>query len=421
MTVKKFTGIKPFSFQKDVIDEVKSAKGTGKTVVVKSRRQVGKSMLICNLLLYFAINYAKTTNYSVSPTLKQGKKLYKSIVESISGSGIIKARNATDLSIQLINGSYIYFKSAEQKEALRGETCSGLLCIDEAAYISDDVFNIILPWCDFHKAVTLIVSTPFIKSGFFFRYYNYGLNNENNTISIDWNNQKYQEDLNKILPLEKLAEYERTLPRNVFLSEYMGEFLDTEGMVFTNYNKCIKHNIIKPNDKLFVGIDYATGNEGDDTVVSMFNDKGEQVYLDFFNKLSTTRQIERIYNGLEPYLKQIIVIACELNSIGTPMTDLLKKRSQVMTRKIVGFNTTNTSKNALVTNFQVALEKEQITLLPIEKQIQQLSYYTAEYNPKTRNVSYNAPVGLHDDICMADMFAYDAYRTNNVKGKYVLR
>ena len=68
-------GIHPFSFQKDVIDEVVNAKGTGKKVVVRSRRQIGKSTLIANLLLYYAINFDGTKNYCVSPTLKQGKKL----------------------------------------------------------------------------------------------------------------------------------------------------------------------------------------------------------------------------------------------------------------------------------------------------------------------------------------------------------
>ena len=141
--VKRFKGIHPFSFQKDVIDEVVNAKGTGKTVVVNSRRQVGKSTLIAILLLFYAINYAKTKNYCLSPTLKQGKSIFKTIVAAISSSGIIKSKNATDLTITLINGSVINFKSGEQRESLRGETCSGILCIDEAAYLSDDIFNIV--------------------------------------------------------------------------------------------------------------------------------------------------------------------------------------------------------------------------------------------------------------------------------------
>ena len=420
MKVKHFQGIKPFSYQQAVINEVKDAKGSGKTVVVKSRRQVGKSVLIANLLLYYAINYKGTKNYVLSPTLKQGKNIYKSIINAISGCGIIKSKNATDLFITLINGSSISIKSAEQKESLRGETCTGILCIDECAYISSEVYNIVKPWCDFHKAVTLMVSTPFVKSGFFWEYYNHGLNREYNCVSIDWSDEKYQDDMDFILPPSKLEEYRKLLPKNVFLTDYLGIFIDDDGTVFTDFKKCIHKNEIKDSDKLYLGVDWAAGVESDDTVVVAFNQYGKQVYLDYFNKLTPTQQIDRIEKFIVQYKNQIAVVQTELNSLGTPLTDFLKNRSQLKTiiNKFVGFNTTNQSKNAIVQNLQLAFEQKEIEILEDEKQIRELATYTAEYNAKTRNVSYNAPNGLHDDICIAMMLAYDAYKNSRVIGNY---
>lgn len=421
--VKQFKGIKPFSYQQAVINEVKDAKGTGKTVVVKSRRQVGKSVLIANLLLYYAINYKGTKNYVLSPTLKQGKNIYKSIINAISGCGIIKSKNATDLFITLINGSSISIKSAEQKESLRGETCTGILCIDECAYISSEVYNIVKPWCDFHKAVTLMVSTPFVKSGFFWEYYNHGLNREYNCVSIDWSDEKYQDDMDFILPPSKLEEYRKLLPKNVFLTDYLGIFIDDDGTVFTDFKKCINKNEIKDSDKLYLGIDWAAGVESDDTVIVAFNQYGKQVYLDYFNKLTPTQQIDRIEKFIVQYKNQIVVVQTELNSLGTPLTDFLKNRSELKTiiNKFVGFNTTNQSKNAIVQNLQIAFEQGLIEILEDEKQSRELATYTAEYNAKTRNVSYNAPNGLHDDICIAMMLAYDAYKNGKIMGAYIVR
>ena len=418
--VKQFKGIKPFSYQQAVINEVKDAKGSGKTVVVKSRRQVGKSVLIANLLLYYAINYKGTKNYVLSPTLKQGKNIYKSIINAISGCGIIKSKNATDLFITLINGSSISIKSAEQKESLRGETCTGILCIDECAYISSEVYNIVKPWCDFHKAVTLMVSTPFVKSGFFWEYYNHGLNREYNCVSIDWSDEKYQDDMDFILPPSKLEEYRKLLPKNVFLTDYLGIFIDDDGTVFTDFKKCINKNEIKDSDKLYIGVDWAAGVESDDTVVVAFNQYGKQVYLDYFNKLTPTQQIDRIEKFIVQYKNQIAVVQTELNSLGTPLTDFLKNRSQLSTikDKFIGFNTTNQSKNAIVQNLQLAFEQKEIEILEDEKQSRELATYTAEYNAKTRNVSYNAPNGLHDDICIAMMLAYDAYKNGKIIGNY---
>lgn len=419
--MREFKGIKPFSFQKDVIDEVTDAHGSGKVVVVKSRRQVGKSILISNLLLYYAINISGTKNYCVSPTYNQGKKIYKSIVSATVSSGIIKSRNATELIITLTNGSSIIFKSAEQRDNLRGETCTGLLCIDECSYISDDIYNIIKPWCDFHKAVTLMVSTPLVKSGFFYQYYNYGLEKIHNTVSIDWCDQKYKADLDIILPPERLEEYRSILPRNVFKTEYLGEFLDDDGTVFVGYQKCVKNKPLDEKDFLYIGLDWCSGGEGDYTVISAINQLGEQVYLDRFNRISTTEQINKLSTFINSHKKQIRVIQSETNSIGTPLTDLLKEKVfPELKEKFVDFNTTNQSKNALVTNLQVAFEQKQIKLLNNDIQLRELSYYTAEFNPKTRNITYNAPSGLHDDTVMALMLSYDAYKNHSNPGTYNL-
>ena len=419
--MREFKGIKPFSFQQDVIDEVKDAHGSGKVVVVKSRRQVGKSILISNLLLYYAINISGTKNYCVSPTYNQGKKIYKSIVSATVSSGIIKSRNATELIITLTNGSSIIFKSAEQRDNLRGETCTGLLCIDECSYISDDIYNIIKPWCDFHKAVTLMVSTPLVKSGFFYLYYNYGLEKIHNTVSIDWCDQKYKTDLDIILPPERLEEYRSILPRNVFKTEYLGEFLDDDGTVFVGYQKCVKNKALEEKDFLYIGLDWCSGGEGDYTVLSAINQLGEQVYMDRFNRISTTEQINKLSTFINSHKKQIRVIQSETNSIGTPLTDLLKEKvSPELKEKFVDFNTSNQSKNALVTNLQVAFEQKQIKILNNDIQLRELSYYTAEFNPKTRNITYNAPSGLHDDTVMALMLSYDAYKNHSTPGTYNL-
>ena len=419
MKVRQYKGFAPYKHQKDVIEELRNAKGTGKIVVCKSSRQKGKSFMVANLLLYYAINYANTKNYCLSPSFKQAKNIYQVIVDAIIKSGVVKSKNKTDLIITLINGSTINFKSAEQRDQLRGYSAD-FVCIDESAFIPDSIFHIVLPWTDAKKAPMLIVSSPFTKNGFFYQYYNYGLNHQFNTVTIDWSDVKYKESIEQILPASKLEEYRQVLPHNVFLTEYLGEWMDTEGSVFNGFKQCIKQNAIKPTDKLSIGIDWANGGENDDTVISVINQFGEQVYLAYFNNLTPTQQIDRIEKFLTQYKQQIVVVQTELNSLGTPLTDFLKEKPQLSTikDKFIGFNTTNQSKNSLVQNLQLAFEQKEISILDDEKQIRELGYYTAEYNPKTRNVYYNAPQGLNDDICIALMLSYDAYKNGNVVGNY---
>ena len=411
-------GIHPFSFQKAVIDEVVNAKGTGKIVVAKSVRQVGKSTLIANLLLYYAINFDGTKNYCLSPTLKQGKKVYKTVVKALTKAKFIKSANGSDLSIVLKNESEINFKSAEQKENLRGETVTGILCIDEMAYIPDDVYDIIKPWTTFHKAVTLMVSTPFIKEGYFWQYYNYGLEGLHNTVSIDWCDEKFKDDMDKLLPPELLAEYETMMPKKAFLTEFKGLFVDGGGLVFDYFKEAQKEVKIQPKDKLYVGIDWSNQAAKDFTVVSILNQNCQQVKLSYWNDLTPLKQIDKVYGELEPYLDQIQAIVCETNSLGTPYTDLLKERLQDRHKnKIKEFVTSNSSKNDLVGKMQVALEQHTITLLPDKKQEREFSYYAVEYNPTTKTVTFNAPSGLHDDTVMGTMFAlygFNEYKTSGI-------
>ena len=160
-----------------------------------------------------------------------------------------------------------------------------------------------------------------------------------------------------------------------------------------------------------MGIDWGNGGNNDDTVLSILNQNAKQVYLGYKNNLSPTQQIDWISGVLKPIKNQIVVCKPELNSIGTPYTDMLKKRLQYM--KIEGFNTSNQSKNEIVSQLQVAFEQEKIKILPDEKQLRELSYYAAEYNLKTKTLTFNAPNGLNDDIPIALMLSYDALEKNN--------
>ena len=165
-----FTGYKPLPWQKAVHDAMEGSRFSGKLFVVKSKRQLGKSLMCANILLWFALN--KTcTSIIVSPTLSQARKIYQDIVSAIPEKSAILKKNESLLEIRFINGSKLYFKSAEQREALRGYTVTGVLILDEAAYLPDSIAELCLPWTTVKKAPILVVSTPNTKSGLFYEWY----------------------------------------------------------------------------------------------------------------------------------------------------------------------------------------------------------------------------------------------------------
>lgn len=97
--------------------------------------------------------------------------MFGDIGKCLDGSGIVSKSNESLLIIRFSNGSEIYFKSAEQKDGLRGFTVSGLLVLDEAAFISQEVIDIVLPTTNVHKASKLICSTPLFQTGYFWNQY----------------------------------------------------------------------------------------------------------------------------------------------------------------------------------------------------------------------------------------------------------
>lgn len=411
---KTFIGFKLFEWQAAVHRGLlKYGRGSGHIHCVKSKRQVGKSKLLLGELLYFAINFEKTVNGCISPTLNQSRKLYKEILQTTENSGVIKKKNDSLLEIEFINGSTILFKSAEQRDNLRGYTYTGILCIDECAYILDEVYSIVKPSTDVHRCPILMVSTPKFRLGFFFDTFYAGKAGHPQITSYDFNDY----DTSMLLSKEALEMYKQMLPKNQFRTEYLGEFLDADGCVFTNFRECvgeIKHNEYK---SLYIGIDWATGTGNDDTVLVGLNEYGEQVFLKYFNNLNTTQQIDYIYEFLKDYLPNIKCILAEDNSIGTPMVNNLKEKLGNKNNIIQTFTTTNKDKARIINQLQVAFEQRKITLIDDDKQIAELSMYEASYNVKTGNVSYNAPQGGNDDICIALCLAYEGMK-NKQSGQY---
>lgn len=401
-----------FKWQRDTYSSIlNSPKGTKH--IISCGRQRGKSILIETVILKYALSWNGTTSIYVAPTQNQSRKLFKDLVKLLDGTGLMKTCNASLLELSFINGSEILFKSAEQGDALRCFTTSGILCIDEAAFISDEVFDILSPTCNVHKAKILICSTPKFKSGFFWRYFSAGEQGVSKVFSYDWS--KY--DTSALLPPDVLEEYRRMMPKNQFISDYLGQFLDSDGSVFSGFKDCtVPYEELEDYKKVWVGIDWGSGNGQDYTSLSMINERGEQVMCEYFNNLSTTQQIERIATILQPYISKVQCIIPELNSIGTPMTELLKQRLPGV--NIKGETTTNDSKTDMVNALQVAFEQKLITLLPDELQQKELSAYEATLNTRTKTISYNAPQGLHDDCCISLMYSWKAFKQGRVTGNY---
>ena len=400
--VINFTGYKPKPWQKVVHDAITAAGPKADAVfVAKSPRQIGKSLLIEMELLRHAMNYKGSVSICVSITFPNCSKIFKELEAGIADTGLMAQCDRQALEITLINGSKIIFKSAQQRESLRGYTIKrgGILCIDEAAYIPDEIFGTILPWTNVHHANTLIVSTPRIKQGTFYEYYTEGLNGSKFIKSFDLS--KF--DTSEMLSPEKVELYRRKMSKRQFLTEILGEFSDSGAGVFDiSKDIWLKEPVTSYTD-ISIGIDWATGSGNDDTVLSGFDLSGRQVMLHRTNQLSPTEQIDwivDIINRIDRH--RIRKIVCERNSIGTVYLDLLKKR--LPGYPIEEFVTSNSSKRDIIEHLISRVDNETIKLINDKEQYLQFGGYALEIT-SSGAVTYNGLPGVHDDIVLADAFA----------------
>lgn len=371
--------------------------------------------------MHYAINQAHSISAMISPTLAQSRKIFKEIVNGIFSSGIIAKKNETLLEIELINGSTIFFKSSEMGDGLRGFHIDGILILDEAAYLTDDILELILPWRQVSNAPMLLVSTPKIRQGAFYSYWIQGIEDGVNVKSIDWCDW----DTSCMITEEMVKQYKKVMTANQFKSEILGEWLDDDGMVFTNITNNVIDYEVTASTSYYGGIDFGAGNTGDYTSLTIFNDKGEMVFLDYFNDLGTFQQVDRLISDLTPFLPKMKKIYGENNSIGSPFIDLIIKaakeqRLTQLTNTLERWTTTNSSKQKLVTQFSAGLEHSEAKLLNDRTLINQLASYEATYNNKTQTISYNGAYGTHDDSVMSTMIAWYAYKNGNMSGVYAV-
>ena len=399
---------KLYEWQQEVFDSVISDT-KGCFWVTRARRQCGKSCVAVSILLYFAFKQ-KSIGTCLEPTLAQSRRVYKQIISAVGGtdSPVIKSANATLLEIEFVNGSQIIFKSAEQRDALRGITVKhSVLVLDEAAFIPKEIFEIIYPAVDVMGCPVLMISTPQFEDGEFYEKFTLGLSGDEYTHSFDW--KKY--DTSALLPPEKLEYYRRTMSPIKFRSEYLAEFITDKSFVFGDFTKCYGYSKKEPK---YAGIDWATGkNEKDDYSCLVLMDEDRAVtdikYFRVIDPMDLVDRLAQIINTT-PTLQSVTV---EENSLGEVYRSALKRK---LTNKAIlkSFLTTNESKRRIVEQLIKAFSEADITIPEDTKLKEQLQHYQIEQTQGGK-ITYNASTGFNDDAVVALAIAFDSAIKNKAR------
>lgn len=385
-----------YPWQSVAIREILEPVNKGKYFMIKSFRQMaGKTFTLLNLLGLIALTKPGSVSILIEPTFGQSQRCLEDITKAYIDW--IKVASKGNNIVDFNNGSRIYFKSGEQKDSLRGFTVKneGILAIDEAVFISNEVFEILLPVVNKKKATVVMTSTPDKMSGMFFDLYTRGLANDPKVKSINWSNY-----IDKVYTEEELSFYKSIYSERRYQTEILGEFVSSGGSVFQNI-----YNSLAPSpvsyQGLYFGIDWGTGNGKDYTVITALTDSKQMLFQKAFNDIPPVEQVEYIARLIQEYKPRKVLV--EKNSIGSIYYDQLRR----ICPGIIAFNTTNESKCRIVDQLASHLEKGQIKLLEDEELLTQLKGFE-ESTTRSGLRTYNCPQPLHDDRVMSLCFALEA-------------
>ena len=386
---------KLYSWQKDTLDLIEA--NPGKWFIIKSVRQKsGKTYLLENLLIKTALEKPGSKSFMISPTNAQNLRIFTEI--SRATIDLLRKANGSSMLIEFRNGSVIQFRSGESGDSLRGYTVKrgGILAIDEGAFLSREVYEIVMPLVSKEGCTLVIASTPDSMDGMYYSLWS----REDGVIRINWSDY-----IDQMYSKEELEFYRSVYSDRRFRTEILGEFAVGEGTVFSGVANCVSPVELIQKGNLVAGIDFGSGNLQDSTVIT-FIDEDLQVIAQYdTNDKPPMEQIDWLARLLLDY-KPVRVLA-EKNGLGSVYFDALKQKCPIVTPWI----TTNDSKTAIVDDLAAHIEKGRIKFQPkCEKLLEQLQVYRETQSSTGKRV-FNAPQGKHDDFVISTALALRARKS----------
>ena len=386
---------KLYSWQKDTLDLIEA--NPGKWFIIKSVRQKsGKTYLLENLLIKTALEKPGSKSFMISPTNAQNLRIFTEISRAVID--LLRKANGSSMLIEFRNGSVIQFRSGESGDSLRGYTVKrgGILAIDEGAFLSREVYEIVMPLVSKEGCTLVIASTPDSMDGMYYSLWS----REDGVIRINWSDY-----IDQMYTKEELEFYRSVYSDRRFRTEILGEFAVGEGTVFSGIANCVSPVELTQQGNLVAGIDFGSGNLQDSTVIT-FIDEDLQVIAQYdTNDKPPMEQIDWLARLLLDY-KPVRVLA-EKNGLGSVYFDALKQKCPIVTPWI----TTNDSKTAIVDDLAAHIEKGRIKFQPkCEKLLEQLQVYRETQSSTGKRV-FNAPPGKHDDFVISTALALRARKS----------
>jgi hypothetical protein len=216
--IRRELGFEPDAAQRRVLSS------TRPRVLLNCTRQWGKSTVTAAKAIHQAVTVDGSLTLVVSPSARQSSEFLRK-AEEFARRLKIKRKGDGDNEISLMLPNRSRIVGLPGKEAtVRGFSAVGLLLVDEASRVSDELYLSLRPMLAVSNGTLWLMSTPHGKGGFFWETWNAG--------GDGWERVRVPASECPRIRKEFLEEERRTMGELWFRQEYECEFVDAVSSVF---------------------------------------------------------------------------------------------------------------------------------------------------------------------------------------------
>jgi hypothetical protein len=194
-------------------------------ILLLCSRQLGKSTSVACVALNEAYLNDDALILLSSKTERQAGELFQKISKFHRRLQLVETMRDMALTLELSNGSRVIALCGEG-DNFRGFSDPRLCVVDEASIVSDSVLNALLPMLLVSGGRLIALSTPRGKRGWFHDMY---VNDD-----TSWQRINARAADSPRISKQRLEEQRRSLGDRLYSQEFLNEFIEAEGQLFSD-------------------------------------------------------------------------------------------------------------------------------------------------------------------------------------------
>lgn len=374
--------------------------------VIVSGRRFGKTTASCAEALRVLLAAPRRRGWLVAPVYDQVMEGWYKTLELLPPE-LVRSAARSARRLELVNGSLLELRSADEPEHLRG---AGLhvLAVDEAARVSEEAWWALYPATSIERGRIVLTSTPRGRN-WFWELWRRGADGADPEVAA-W---RYPSEINPHFAPEELASARRALPADWFEQEYRAGFMNGAAQFFRGLEQCLEPGELAApppagapgapgaaERRFAVGADL--GKLESWTAVSVLERASRRlVHFERWRLLPWPQQRRRLAELAARFPGDLWL---DSTGLGEVVCDELWRTGL----RPSGYTMTAASKEQLVGHLAIGLEDRDLVIprcAATEPLVEELAAFEHRLSPAGRT-AYGAPRGGHDDAAISLALAY---------------